>query len=120
MVKFGLNSIITALASIGSYNLLKLFTLNTTVLTITIIVTIVICLIYTALWYEEVDSIEQITVREKLHEDRIPVIGARPLNWDDDLDLPVYDINNSIKFDRNKILYYPKTNLKNQENNEKN
>lgn len=112
MTKTILSIIITILSSIGTYNIIDNITQDTSLIIIGIVVTIVLCLTYSALWYKDIDNVEHNIIKNRLHEDRIPVIGARPINWEQELDLPIYDMNNTIKFDRNKIIYNPKTLIK--------
>tara|TARA_R110000868_G_scaffold37331_1_gene132222 strand:- start:3001 stop:3342 length:342 start_codon:yes stop_codon:yes gene_type:complete len=104
-----LSALITILAGIGAYNILNSLTKNPSLILIGVIATVILCLTYTALWYKDLDNIEEDLIKNRLHEDRIPVIGARPINWEYELDIPIYDINHPIKFDRNKITYNPKT-----------
>lgn len=61
--------------------------------------------IYTGLWYKDLSNMEQEYQKSIMHEDRIPVIGARPIDWDEYRDIPKLDINSPLTFDRNKIGY---------------
>jgi hypothetical protein len=108
MIKFILGSLLATFAGLGTYYIVGLFNTNPLILTIGICFTILGFLAYVSLWYSEMDAIEHSIIGNKLHEDRIPVIGARPIDWEHELDMPIYDINHPIKFDRNKIIYNPK------------
>ena len=61
--------------------------------------------IYTGLWYKELSNMEQNYQRNIMHEERIPVIGAKLIDWDEYRDIPALDINKPLTFDRNKIGY---------------
>jgi uncharacterized membrane protein len=108
MLKFILSVITTSLTGIGAYYALSNITNNPVYLLISVIISILCSLTYTALWYKEVDMIEHTIINNQMYEDRIPVIGSRLIDWELELDIPIYDINHPIKFDRNKIIYEPK------------
>lgn len=112
MAKTILSFLITILSGVGSYDIMNRITQDYHLIVIGIIVTIMICLTYSALWYRDMDNVEHNIIKDRLQEDRIPVIGSRYIDWDEELDLPAYDMNNTIKFDRNKIIYNPKTLIK--------
>lgn len=60
---------------------------------------------YIGLWYKELGNMEQEYQRNIMHEDRIPVIGTKEIDWDEYRDIPKLDINAPLTFDRNKIGY---------------
>lgn len=63
---------------------------------------------YISLWYKELANMEQEYQKNIMHEDRIPVIGEKPIDWDEYCDIPKLDINAPLIFDRNKIYHEPK------------
>ena len=70
-----------------------------------IVISCVVIGSYIGLWYKELAMMEQNYQKSIMHEDRIPVIGARPIDWDEYRDIPKLDINSPLTFDRNKIGY---------------
>lgn len=69
------------------------------------IVTSLLFSLYIALWFKELGTMEQEYQRNIMHEERIPVIGTKPIDWDEYRDIPKFDINAPLTFDRNKIGY---------------
>lgn len=99
-----LSLVITALCAAGAYFIANTYYSNNLILIVLSTAGgILIFVVYNMLWINEMDSIEQDLLNNRLREDRIPVIGGKRINWDEYRNIPSIDKNTPITFDRNKL-----------------
>lgn len=101
-----LGIILLGILLIGTYSICTLmFNLPLLLTAITMCVVGIVALFHESLWFVAMDRLEQDKQRSFLEEPRIPVIGGRPIDWDEYRDIPPYNPNEVITFDRNKIAH---------------
>lgn len=107
-MKILLGTTILVLSMIGMDSILESYWPTGPTEIISAILCILLYSIYLAKWYNAIENAELSYQKNILHEERIPVIGAKPIDWNEYRDIPKLDINSPVIFDRNKIYYEPK------------
>lgn len=91
------------LAIIGTVTLLNLILISFIEI-ISVSIVSIIYIAYVNIWYKELSTVEESLLKEPQTELKIPVIGKKPINWDDYRDIPKYTPEDPIIFDRNKLI----------------